>query len=132
MSQFTTELVVEQIGNSKFYRLLESFEYHIGSYPSNEIILVPAGFITDFASTPPFLRWLIPPQGKYGKACVIHDYCYATACYSKLKSDKIFLEGMEVLGVSQWKREMMYNGVVVFGWWAWYKHRMGISYQSQD
>jgi len=131
MSEFTTELVTEQIGNSKFYRLLEGFEYHVGDYPSDEIIVVPKGFVTDFASTPTFLHWLIPPNGKYGKASVIHDYCYETACYPKLRSDQIFLEGMEVLEVPKWKRESMYYGVVVFGWGAWYKHRLGISFKNQ-
>lgn len=131
MSQFTTELIVEQIGSSKYYRLLEGFEYHVGDFPSNEIIIVPAGFITDFASTPVFLHPILPPRGKYGKAAVIHDYCYETACYSKLDSDKIFLEGMEVLGVSKPVRIIMYHGVVIFGWWSWYSHRLGFSFKNQ-
>ena len=76
MSQFTTELVVEQIGDSKYYRLLEGFEYHVGEYPSNEVIVVPKGFITDFASSPKILWPILPPRGEYGKAAVIHDYCY--------------------------------------------------------
>lgn len=122
MSQFTSELVVEQI-NEEEWRLLEGFEYHVGSYPSNEVICVPPGFVTDFVSSPKFLWPILPPRGEYGKASVIHDYCYATACYSKGRSDAIFLEGMTVLKVPKWKRTIMYKGVMIFGWYAWYKHR---------
>jgi len=122
MSQFTTKLIVEPIGNG-FWELQVGFEYHVGEYPSDEIITVPKGFITDFASVPKIFWPILPPVGKHGKAAVIHDYCYATACYSKAMSDKIFLEGMEVLEVEKWKRETMYHAVVWFGWFAWYKHR---------
>ena len=31
---------------------------------------------------------------------------------------------MEVLEVEKWKREVMFYGVVIFGWPAWYKHRL--------
>jgi len=122
MSQFTSKLIVEPIGNG-FWELQVGFEYHVGEYPSDEIITVPKGFITDFASVPKIFWPIINPVGEHGKAAVIHDYCYATACYNKSRSDKIFLEGMEVLEVEKWKRETMYHVVVWFGWFAWYKHR---------
>lgn len=122
MSQFTTPLEVKPL-DGKFWELTKGFEYHVGSHPSNEIIVVPKGFITDFASVPRPLWPIIDPVGKHGKAAVIHDYCYATACYPRLRSDAIFLEGMEVLNVELWKREVMYKAVVWCGWWAWYKHR---------
>ena len=122
MSQFTTELKVDQL-DEKYWILTEGFEYHVGSYPSKEIIVVPKGFVTDFASIPKVFHPIIKPRGRHGKAAVIHDYCYATACYSKLRSDVIFLEGMKVLDVEVWKRQVMFDAVVMFGWWAWYKHR---------
>lgn len=123
MSQFTTELKVEPIGG-KYWRLIEGFEYHVGCYPSEEIIIVPEGFVTDFASVPRIFWPIIDPVGKHGKAAVIHDYCYATALYPRLRSDQIFLEGMEVLKVEEWKRETMFYAVVLFGWPAWYNHRL--------
>lgn len=123
MSQFTTELRVKQL-DERWYELLEGFEYHVGEYPSEEIITVPAGFITDFASVPKIFHGIIKPTGKHGKAAVIHDYCYATAIYGKVKSDLIFLEAMKVLNVSVWKRNIMYTAVVLFGFAAWYKHRL--------
>lgn len=123
MSQFTTKLVVNQV-DINLWELIQGFEYHIGAYPSEKIISAPTGFVTDFASVPKIFWSILPPNGKYGKAAVIHDYCYATACYGKIKSDLIFLEGMKVLKVKRWKRNTMYTAVVLFGGWAWYKQRL--------
>jgi len=122
MSKFTSELNVTPLGNNK-WKVNDEFEYHVGCYPSNEIINVPIGFITDFASIPRILWTIIDPVGKHGKAAVIHDYCYATACYSRKRSDEIFLEAMEVLKVEEWKRKVMFYSVSYFGWFAWNKHR---------
>lgn len=35
---------------------------------------VPIGFITDFATVPRFLRWLVLPYGPYTRAAVLHDW----------------------------------------------------------
>ena len=35
---------------------------------------VPAGFVTDFATSPRFLHWLWLPYGAYTRAAVLHDY----------------------------------------------------------
>lgn len=41
-------------------------------------IRAPAGSVTDFASIPRALWWLLPPAGFYGPAAIIHDYMYRT------------------------------------------------------
>ena len=64
MSQFTTELIIKPI-DGKYWELLEGFEYHVGTYPSIEIITVPPGFITDFASVPRIFWPIIAPRGKH-------------------------------------------------------------------
>jgi len=122
MSQFTTLLKTNKIGKN-LWVLLEPFEYHVGTYPSNEIISVPIGFKTDFASIPKIFWSILPPVGKYGKAAVIHDWCYWANCYNKKQSDKIFLEGMKVLKVNKWKQIIIYNAVRMFGYFAWKEHR---------
>jgi hypothetical protein len=123
MSQFTTPLVADKI-SEKEWILKDSFEYHIGSYPSEEIIKVPIGFITDFASIPKVFWGILPPDGPYAKAAVIHDYCYRYGLYTRRRSDQIFLEGMEVLEVERWKRTTMYYAVRDFGWYSWYRRRI--------
>lgn len=35
---------------------------------------VPAGYVTDFASVPRALIWLVRPYGAYTRAAVLHDY----------------------------------------------------------
>lgn len=122
MSQFTTPFRGELIGNNK-WSVIEPFEYHVGCYPSEEIITVPIGFQTDFASVPRLFWMFISPIDKHGKAAVVHDYLYYTGIYSKAKADLIFKEGMEVLNVNPVRVWLMYNTVKCFGWFAWWNHR---------
>jgi hypothetical protein len=35
---------------------------------------VPVGFVTDFATVPRFLHWLVSPYGGYTRAAVLHDW----------------------------------------------------------
>jgi len=115
MSTFTTPLIVSPLDNGRDWKLIGAFGYHIGTLESSEIISVPAGFITDFASIPRFLWSIFPPWGRYGKAAVIHDYCYRKGLFTRKRSDKIFYEAMKVLKVPYWKRCAMYRAVRLFG-----------------
>jgi len=115
MSTFTTPLVVTPLEDGRNWKLIESFIYHIGNLESDEIVSVPAGFETDFASVPKFLWNILPPWGRYGKAAVIHDYCYRKGLFTRKRCDKIFYEGMKVLKVPYWKRNVMYRAVRWFG-----------------
>lgn len=103
--------------------LLNSLEYRVGSADSTEVIIVPKGFITDFASVPRGLWNIFPPFGEWAAAAVIHDYLYKTkgldGRYTRKQADKIFKEAMEVLEVPKWKRELMHKAVNVFGKNGW-------------
>jgi len=121
MSSFTTHLLLEVLDDGKF-RVAEQFEYHIGSYPSEEIIDVPAGTFTDFASTPWYMHWIFPPTGKYSKAAVVHDFLYRSGVKSRKDADNIFLEAMGTLDVPKWKRNSMFIVVRLFGWVPFNKH----------
>lgn len=72
MSSFTKPLRVEALDDNK-WKLLEQFDYYIGSLESDEYVAVPVGYVTDFATIPQIFWSIIPPWGKYGKAAVIHD-----------------------------------------------------------
>ena len=48
--------------------------YQIGR--SAFVITVPAGFVTDFASTPRAIWAILPPTGRYQLAAVVHDFLY--------------------------------------------------------
>ena len=43
-----------------------------------KILTIPQFYVTDFASVPRFMWSLIPPIGKYNRACLVHDYLYDT------------------------------------------------------
>ncbi len=114
MSSFTTPADLRLVGN-RLFELISPFEYHVGSFPSDHVIRVPAGFVTDLASVPRALWSIMPPHGRYAKAAIIHDYLYASPIVSRKQADDIFLEAMEVLGVAKWRRLAMYYAVRLFG-----------------
>lgn len=116
MSRFTNEIKVRSIGNK--WELFEGFTFYFESKGKKESILIPKGFVTDFASTPRILYPFFPPIGKYNKAALVHDFLYSSKSdkynISRKKADQFFLQAMEVLGVSK-KRYLMYLAVRLFG-----------------
>jgi hypothetical protein len=78
---------------------------------------VPEGFVTDFASVPKLLHFLIPPFGRHAPAAVLHDYVYAIGEKKARKlADKLFLYAMQESGVDYLRRSVMYRMVRTFGW----------------
>ena len=115
MSSFTEPLLVEYI-DGKNWKLIKEFSFYFYYKNKKITITVPTGFITDFASIPRIFWSLLPPTGKYGKAAVIHDYCYRKRLLPRKLADKVFLEAMKVLKVARWKIYIMYLAVRLFGW----------------
>jgi hypothetical protein len=125
MSSFTTQLVAFPLDDGRNWQVDEPFLYRVGSETSNEFIIVPAGFITDFASIPQIFWNILPPWGVYGKAAVIHDKLYREngkepdRTYTRKQCDRIFLEAMTVLNVPKLTRWLIYTAVRLFGGFAW-------------
>ena len=121
MSNFKTPLVVSPLPDGKHWKLHTTFVYRSG-----QDFVIPAGFVTDFASVPwPFWSF-IRPWGRWGKAAVLHDWLYQNhqaVWISRKGADRMFLEAMVVLEVAPWRRRLMYWGVRAFGWLAWRKKR---------
>jgi len=99
--------------STDYFRLTESLEYEselVGR------IVVPVGFVTDFASTPRLVWWLIPPEDyHYTRGAVVHDWIYNQHLYQKAVCDLVFLEAMTALQTPKWKRTVMYLAVKWFG-----------------
>lgn len=133
MSSFTSPLIVKII-DAKYREIYTAFHYYIGSIEKPvDVITVPAGFRTDYASVPnlPVTRYVFPRDGEYVKAAVIHDYLYYIGYRADRKlCDQIFLEAMEVLKVPYWKRITMYRAVRAGGWKGWNMHRRRIKKSS--
>ncbi|ECW0107059.1 DUF1353 domain-containing protein [Salmonella enterica] len=113
MSKFTTPAILEMLAHYN-WRVHEPFAFYL-SDDNSDVIEVPAGFVTDLATVPRIFWILLPPDGKYAKAAIIHDYLYDNALRTKQEADRIFLDGMTVLGVPKWKRTVMYWAVRLFG-----------------
>jgi hypothetical protein len=116
-TSFTKPLIVQKI-SARRWMLHSEFDYHVGMYPSADVIKVPIGFQTDFASVPRPFWFLFPPDGKYTGAAVVHDWLYHTHEYherSRKECDQIFLEAMGVLGVPWLTRHTMYRAVRLGG-----------------
>jgi len=123
MSRFTEPLVVTPCPDGRTWILLCDFGYEIGQEGSNNVIDVPVGFYTDFASIPRLLWSFLPQWGKYGNAAVIHDFLYWDQSRSRKKADEILLEGMVILEVGFIKRYLIYWAVRLWGWWAWWENQ---------
>ncbi len=138
MAGFLTPLDLEYIDGCH-WKVIKSFEYCLKEPDAPDRVVIPEGFITDFASIPRVLWPVLPPTGKYGKAAVVHDALYTnrtvtmmwadpestlTARYvNRGQADHILLEAMQVLGVSWLTRSTVYAGVRSGGWHSWNKHR---------
>lgn len=114
MGTFDTPLVLEFI-DGRDWRLVHAFTYDHGRF------VVPAGFLTDFASVPRFFWRLFPPTGRYGKAAVLHDMLYRTGAVPRREADAIFFDAMRSLGVFLPTRWLMWLAVRLFGWTAYKK-----------
>lgn len=80
---------------------------------------IPEGFVTDFASVPRCLWWLLPPMGRYGKAALLHDWLYSVRTTSRKEADEIFLDAMLMMGVRKLIALAMFVAVRLFGWTRW-------------
>lgn len=83
---------------------------------------VPDGFITDLASVPKLFRSILPHDGKYLEAAILHDWMYRTHCVTQKQADVIFLSEMKRLKVPLIKRRLIYRAVRMFGWKAYKRH----------
>ena len=112
-------LVVKPLADGSFWEVKESFEFHTPQYIN--WILIPKGFLTDFASIPKAFWSIIgsPTSTKASIAAVCHDYLYHTQKGTREKADKAFLYLMEQDGVGFFKRYSMYYAVRVFGGSYW-------------
>ena len=112
MSRFVSALVTQRTG-PKTAMLLVPLIYEsdlIG------LVEVPAGFSTDFASVPRLPVAYMLTGDTAHEAAVVHDFLYSTKRVSRSKADAVFLEAMETLGMSWWRRRLMWLGVRVGGW----------------
>ena len=119
--QFDADPVLVPQPDGRTWKLHEEFTY---TTDAGAVIHVPVGFITDLASVPRLLWWVVPPFGKYLPAALIHDKLYADHraglhhC-SRAYCDAVLLEAMRDCGCSAWCANTIWIGVRLGGWVAW-------------
>jgi len=83
---------------------------------NGDVLVIPCGFVTDFASVPKFLWSLIAPIGHYNLASIIHDYFYTYKTKDRKFADKEFLRWMNFTSVNtRTRNRLMYWGVRIGG-----------------
>lgn len=133
MSTFTRFSAVEQLqfnkaasvlNNKDLWATIPGFRYGVGEKDADTYVDVESGFLTDGATVPRFLWWLLPPIGEYSQACTLHDKLCTTYTVVRVVNglvtyvpvtrkeiDAILDEALGVLGVTPWKHKLIMLGV---------------------
>lgn len=113
---FVGDVVLRQVTPSTF-AVEEQVLYH----GTHEYFTVPRGMVTDLASVPWWLCWLVPRYGKYTLAALLHDLlCVQAArgCFSRHDADGLFRRCLRELGVGVLQRWSMYAAVRAASRWS--------------
>ena len=102
----------------------EGFDWEVGCIGSGVLVHVPELFMTDLASIPRLLTWLIPRYGRHSQAAVLHDWLYRNAGhgYNRRESDRMFYNAMVAMKVRKSRAFVMWAAVRGFGWATWRKY----------
>lgn len=80
-----------------------------------QTFVVPAGYITDFASVPWFVQWFIPRTGVWTLAAVLHDFlitdCIPAGVINPRDTDGMFRRVLREEGTGFARRWLMWAGV---------------------
>lgn len=95
--------------------LVDSFKYQFPSM--RRPVVVPAGFVTDFASIPGPVQWAFR-NGFHDMPALVHDYMYWSQ-RSKREADLVFRNTLRDMRLPQWQVMAMYAAVELAGSSAW-------------
>lgn len=146
MSRFTDALELRLIENADgdailtsdgrcSWAVLQPLIYDVGAEGSGQTITVPSGATTDLASIPRVVSNILPPDGPWTKAAVVHDFLYRTkgTCvfggvryytgrnrdFTRAEADGVLREAMKVVGVGVVSRSIIWAAVRAGGWRGW-------------
>ena len=95
--------------------------YRIGG--TRDSIVVPAGFVAEFASIPRALWAELSPVGEHQRAAILHDYLYWFQPCEREETDNLLMIAMKEGGVSDLRRGAVYAGVRIGSGDAWNANR---------
>ncbi len=80
-----------------------------------QVFVVPAGFVTDFASVPWWSQWLTPRLGRWTLSAVLHDWLCTDGIrdgvVDSVDADGIFRRTMREAGVDPIRQWLMWTAV---------------------
>lgn len=122
MAKFITSLRVEELEDNSAdgrgtWQLLTLLAYK--SDVADTIFVVPAGFITDFASVPRIPIAYLLTGGTAHAAAVVHDFLYTNHEVPRAMADAVFREAIIASGGPSWRAWMMWAGVRIGGGGSW-------------
>ena len=110
--------LLRPFGDNKDWIVSEDIAYRIGD--TADFIVVPRGFVTDFASIPqPLWSFGLSPHGQYSRAAVVHDFLYWTQGCLREQADRLLLIAMKESNVGWFDEAAIYAGVNIGGTSAW-------------
>lgn len=89
--------------------------------------VVPFGFISDLASIPKPLRAVYDTDDEIRIPALFHDWWYCSQLFSREEADRRFLGMMKAAGVGLAKRNSVYAGVRIGGWYRYNQRKHGPS-----
>lgn len=113
---FLSELEVRLLPDGR-WQLTADFKSEARHKNWTQAIVVPKGFITDFASVPRLPFAYLLAGGIVHKAAVIHDWLYAIGQTKGERelADQVFHAAMKEEGIPLLQRSLMYVAVRAFG-----------------
>ena len=102
--------------------LQRPMSYQIGN--TRDSIVVPAGFVTEFASVPRALWSELSPADEHRLAAIVHDYLYWFQPCDREETDNLLMIVMTEGGVSDLRRGAVYAGVRLGSSDAWNANRV--------
>ena len=118
-ARFLTPLDVRKLGKRR-WMLLAPLEYESPLWRA--VLMVPAGFSTDFASVPRLPLMFLIAGDRAHRPAVLHDFLYGIHLpgMGKAMADLIFKEAMDAeYEDAPWRRWLMYRAVQVAAHAAW-------------
>ena len=112
------------------YRLLNDLNIELSS---GERIIIPKSFQWDLSSIPRFLWAVMPTDSDAEISVILHDFLYINKPFGSGERDRWFADwemykwSVVTNGTrNTWSLRNLdnltrYLGVVIFGWWVWYK-----------
>ena len=119
--KFRDFVKVSPFADGDHWFLTEALAYDV--FDTGMVVIVPRGFVTDFASVPRPFWSLLPRWGKYGPPAVVHDFLYWDQGCSREQADRIMMLAMKESGVGWFRTGLIHAALRVGGAFAWSSNR---------